>query len=513
MVSDLLWALIALQMAMGLFDTVYHHELTERLAWRPSQQHELWLHGIRNVLYAALFVILGWFEPRGLWALAVIGLLVVELAITLMDFVEEDMSRKLPASERINHTLLTLNYGAILLLLVPALLERARESTGWITVHYGVWSYLTAFAAAGVVLSGIRDVFAARRAVRLVPQPAKALVEALPPATRLLVTGATGFIGRRLVQALAEAGHSVTVLTRDIRKVVALQAPFTVVTNLDQIPDDARFDAIVNLAGEPISDGLWTGAKRKRICGSRIDTTRDLLRLMSRLRERPAVLVSGSAIGWYGLRGDEALTERDSGKPCFSHDICEAWESEALKAAASGVRVVCLRIGLVLGTEGGMLSRLLTPFEVGLGGPIGSGRQWMSWIERDDLIRLIAHVVAEPTLSGPVNATAPAPLRNHDLARALGTALRRPAVLPVPAWPLRVIGGDFARELLLGGQRVLPARLLASGFRFRYPDLHSALAAILVLPGKQAPDSVLAATPARPRPDAKQQFKTAEGSL
>jgi uncharacterized protein (TIGR01777 family) len=328
----------------------------------------------------------------------------------------------------------------------------------------------------------------------------------------VLITGGTGFVGRRLVQALAETGHDVTVLTRDVRKAATLRAPFRVVTSLHQIPDDARFDAVVNLAGEPISDGLWTTAKRRRIVQSRRDTTAGLLRLISRLRHRPAVLVSGSAIGWYGLRGDEQLTERDGSAACFSHDVCDVWEQEAAKATLFGVRVVCLRIGLVLGTEGGMLSRLLTPFEFGLGGPIGSGRQWMSWIARDDLVRVIAHVIVERSLSGAVNATAPAPVCNRDFARTLGAALRRPALLPVPAWPLRLLAGDFARELLLGGQRVLPERVLATGFRFQYPELGSALAAILGLPDEDA-----AASPSAPKSLpaalAKQQFKTANRSL
>ena len=191
------------------------------------------------------------------------------------------------------------------------------------------------------------------------------------------------------------------------------------------------------------------------------------------------MVVSGSAIGWYGLWQDETLTEFDGGKRCFTHRVCDTWEREARKAQRLGVRVVRLRIGLVLGIEGGMLSQYLMPFELGLGGPVGSGRQWMSWIERDDLVRLIAHVIATPSLTGPVNATAPAPVRNDEFARALGGALRRPALLRMPAAILHHLGGAFADELMLGGQRVIPDKALLSGFVFRYETLRSALDAML----------------------------------
>jgi uncharacterized protein (TIGR01777 family) len=208
--------------------------------------------------------------------------------------------------------------------------------------------------------------------------------------------------------------------------------------------------------------------------------------LVARLRRKPAVLVSGSAIGWYGLWQDEALTEASEGRPCFSRELCQVWERASLRAEELGVRVVCLRTGLVLGSDGGLLARLLTPFEFGLGGPIGSGRQWMSWIERDDVIRLIAHAIATPAIAGPLNATAPAPVQNAALTRALCAALRRPAIFRVPAGPLHALAGDFADELLLGGQRVLPAKALASGFAFRHPTLPSALAAILGADGAAA---------------------------
>jgi uncharacterized protein (TIGR01777 family) len=204
-----------------------------------------------------------------------------------------------------------------------------------------------------------------------------------------------------------------------------------------------------------------------------------VVRLIARLDRRPQVLVSGSAIGWYGLWQDEDLTEFDGGKSCFTHRVCEAWERAAMRARSFGVRVVLLRTGLVLGTEGGLLSRLLTPFEYGLGGPIGSGAQWMSWIERDDLVRLIAHIVATPRLTGPVNATAPEPVRNATFACELGRALHRPAWLRASAPLLHRLAGAFADELLIGGQKVLPAKAEDSGFQFRHATLAGALATML----------------------------------
>ena len=281
------------------------------------------------------------------------------------------------------------------------------------------------------------------------------------------------------MEALAAGGHEAIVLLRDPAKSTLLRPPFRLVTSLDQLPHDTRIDAVVNLAGEPIANGLWTTTRRREMLGSRLRITGDVLRLVDRLQQKPAALVSGSAIGWYGLWQDETLTEASEGRPCFSRELCETWEGAARKAEALGVRVVRLRIGLVLGTDGGLLARLLTPFEFGLGGPVGSGRQWMSWIERDDLVRLIAHAIAAPDLAGALNATAPEALQNAAFSRALGAALGRPAVFRVPAWPLHILAGDFADELLLGGQRVLPAKALASGFVFRHRTLPSALAAIL----------------------------------
>jgi len=477
--TSLLWILIAIQIAMGVFDTFYHHEFTERLAWRPSQRYELKLHGTRNMLYALLFLVLGWLEVHGVWALIVIAVLVAEIVITLMDFVEEDMSRKLPASERINHTLLALNYGAILVLLLPVLIDWAMQPTAILSAYAGGLSLVAAAAAVGAALCGLRDFAASHRLARLTSAPARDLVAALPGRQTVLITGATGFIGSRLAASLIAAGHQVTALVRNPTKADVLPLPITLITSLDQLPAEAKIDTIVNLAGEPIGNGLWTEAKRREIVTSRVEMTGDLVRLITRLEHKPAVLVSGSAIGWYGLWQDQVLTESAKSHACFSHDLCEAWEDAARPAGGHGVRVVNLRIGLVLGTDGGFITRMLTPFEFGLGGPLGSGRQWMSWIERDDLVRLMAHVIARPDLSGPINATAPIPVTNMTFTEELARRLHRPAFFRVPAALLRRVGGDFANELLLGGQRVLPNRALSNGFVFRHETLRSAFDAIL----------------------------------
>jgi uncharacterized protein (TIGR01777 family) len=476
--TSLLWILIAVQIVMGVFDTFYHHEFTERLAWRPSQRYELKLHGVRNIMYAFLFLVLGWLELYGVFAIAIIAVLVAEIVITLMDFVEEDMSRKLPASERINHTLLAINYGAILVLLLPVLIAWAMQPTGIASAYAGPLSIIAAAAAVGAGLCGLRDFAASRRLGRLTCAPATGLVEKLQGRQTVLVTGATGFIGSRLVASLTNAGHQVIALVRNPAK-AELAPPITLITSLDQIAADTKIDTIVNLAGEPIGNGLWTDAKRRKILDSRIEMTGDVVGLIARLDHKPAVLVSGSAIGWYGLWQDQVLTESAKSHACFSHELCDAWENAARAAAEHGVRVVNLRIGLVIGTDGGFITRMLTPFEFGLGGPLGSGKQWMSWIERDDLVRLIAHVIAKSDISGPINATAPIPVTNLKFTEELSRRLHRPAVFRIPAVLLRRVGGDFANELLLGGQRVLPNKALSNGFVFRHETLRSAFEAIL----------------------------------
>ena len=217
------------------------------------------------------------------------------------------------------------------------------------------------------------------------------------------MTGGTGFVGSRLTEALLRASHDVTVLTRCRTKAMelAMIGPVRIITSLDEVEQDEKIDAIVNLAGEPISNGPWTRAKRFQIVRSRLSVTYDVIQLIKRLEDKPGVLISGSAIGWYGLRDDQPLNETNLGTSCFSRRICVAWERAAARAERYGVRTVLLRTGLVLDNDGGMMARMLAPFEFGLGGRFGNGHQWMSWIHRDDLVRLVLHCIATPALKGP----------------------------------------------------------------------------------------------------------------
>jgi len=291
----------------------------------------------------------------------------------------------------------------------------------------------------------------------------------------VLITGGTGFIGRALTRELLAQGHGVTVLSRDpaaARRAVSDRAAVT-----DDLPQ-APPDAIVNLAGENLGAHRWTAARKRAFVDSRAGTTRRLVEWMRGLSRRPGVLVSGSAVGYYGARGDEPLTEEAAPGAEYQSELCRTWEAEAQKAEALGVRVCRIRIGIVLGPDGGALAAMKPAFRLGLGGYLGSGRQWMSWIHRTDLISLVAWLLAGTAHSGAYNATAPQPATNREFARALGAALHRPALLPMPTPVVKLLIGEMS-HLLLTGQKVLPARALAEGFAFRYPALDAALRASL----------------------------------
>lgn len=307
----------------------------------------------------------------------------------------------------------------------------------------------------------------------------------MSPDSRIIVTGASGFIGRALVRDLAANGYEVVALTRDPEKALA-RLPRAVTwakwngrtaAGWGGLADGAR--AIVNLAGDNLAEGRWTKAKKARILASRVDAGSAVAEAVRAAMTKPQVLVQASAIGFYGPAGDEDLDEGSPSGAGFLAGVVREWEDSTKAVESLGVRRAVIRSGLVLGKEGGAWPRLVLPFRFFVGGPLGRGRQALSWISLEDEVRAIRHLIEHDGLSGAFNLTAPGPLRQKEFCRVLGRALRRPCWLPVPALLLRLLFGEKAKETVLAGQRVVPRRLMASGFSFLHPDADSAVAAVL----------------------------------
>ncbi len=297
----------------------------------------------------------------------------------------------------------------------------------------------------------------------------------------VLISGATGFVGRALCERLAADGHRLRAFSRSPQRAEASlpSVQFFAWDAEKEEPPPASLDgvdAVIHLAGEPVF-GRWTQAKKQAIVSSRVDSTQRLVSAIGRREHKPAALICASAIGYYGDRGEQELTESDPPGDDFLAETSVAWERTARDAAQYGVRVVNLRIGVVLALGGGALGQMLTPAKLGLGGPLGSGKQWWSWISRDDLIALISFLLISD-YAGPVNATAPHPVRQADFAKTLGRVLGRPSFLPAPAFALKLILGGFATELLTS-KKVLPAAAGRLGFRFQDPDLDPCLRRLL----------------------------------
>jgi len=300
---------------------------------------------------------------------------------------------------------------------------------------------------------------------------------------RLLISGASGLVGSALIQRLSVVSCQLSVLTRGQRPNATDNRQLTTdncirwdpsVGQLDPQAVDG-FDAVVHLAGENIAQGRWTAEKKARIRDSRVQGTGLLCRALAETARPPKVLVSASAVGYYGNRGDEELGETSAAGTGFLAEVCRQWEAATEPAAAAGIRVVCGRLGVVLARHGGALARMLPLFRFGLGGRLGSGRQYMSWITLGDLVEAICHVIATETLSGPVNLVSPNPVTNRQFTKALGRALHRPTLFPVPAFALRLMLGEMADAMLLSSARAVPRRLLASGFQFNDAHVEDAL--------------------------------------
>ena len=296
---------------------------------------------------------------------------------------------------------------------------------------------------------------------------------------RVLVSGSTGLIGSELTSHLARKGVEIGRLVRAKSSSPDSQILWNPVARVIDLKGLQGFDAVVHLAGDPIAQGRWTPEKKARIRDSRVKGTRFLAESVARLSKPPKAFLCASAIGFYGNRGDETLTEESSPGTGFLPEVGQQWEQACQPAAQANIRIVHLRFGIVLSSKGGALKMMLPPFQFGLGGRLGSGKQWMSWVSLPDVAGAISHALGNESLRGPVNVVSPNPVTNLQFTESLGRAIHRPTVFPVPAFAVRLLFGEMGDELLLGSTRVEPKRLKGTGYRFRHPELEPALRDLL----------------------------------
>jgi uncharacterized protein (TIGR01777 family) len=296
---------------------------------------------------------------------------------------------------------------------------------------------------------------------------------------KILVTGSSGLVGSALIPSLKAQGHEVIRLVRSAPKDSATQIYWNPENGTISAGELEGFDAVVHLAGDNLAEGRWTDEKKRSIRESRIKGTMLLSETLAKLEHKPDVLVSASAIGFYGSRGDEQLNEQSASGDDFLSEVCREWELSTQLASQSGVRVVHLRFGVILSNEGGALAKMLTPFRMGVGGKIGDGKQYMSWIVIDDAVGAIGHALTNDSLRGAVNVVAPEPVTNYEFTKAMGSVLSRPTIFSMPAFAARLAFGEMADATILASQRVEPVRLKESGFVFKYPELEGALKHVL----------------------------------
>jgi len=483
------FTILSIQALLGAFDNLWHHELAAQLPRRASARRELALHALREAIYGVVFLGLAWLRWQGWCALVLAALLLLELAITLADFLEEDRTRRLPPFERALHTVLAVGYGMFLAAMAPVLWTWAQLPAGLVVAGHGwVSGLFTAFALAVLAWSARNFHAVARmRAQPATHRPARATGPAV------LVTGGTGFIGSALVRELLRDGRRVIVYSRDpVQARAAFGRGVWVVDRLDDVPCETTIAAVVNLAGAPILGAPWTQRRRLLLIHSRAQVTADIVALLRRLERRPRVLVSASAVGYYGVpAGTGRIDEQAPAEPGrFQSDLCAAIEHEARRAEALGVRVVRLRFGIVLGADGGAYPPLALAARCGLAAVLGDGRQPVPWIHRDDAIGLVRWAMDREALSGAVNAVAPHLCTQAEFAAAIAASLGRRVRLRTPSWVLRGGLGEMS-ELLLQGQWAVPRAALAAGYGYRHPTLKEAAAALgaerRAAPSRRAP--------------------------
>lgn len=289
----------------------------------------------------------------------------------------------------------------------------------------------------------------------------------------ILITGGTGFIGSGLCSRLLIDKHHIVVLSRHPE---TIKAPVMGIGDLKELKDDVAIDIVVNLAGESIADKRWSAKQKQRIINSRLDTTQTLIAYFKSIKHKPKLFISGSAIGYYGVsETNEPIDETASGDNSFSSQLCQQWESIALEAQTLGIRTCLLRTGIVLGKGGGALSKMLPPFKMGLGGNMGNGNQWMSWIHMNDMLGIILYCIENDSLKGPINGTSPNPVTNQTFTKVLGKVLKRPTVFAMPGFVLRLLIGEMSEELLIAGKKILPVKVIDAGYRFQFETLEDAL--------------------------------------
>ncbi len=474
---DAAFSLLILQGLMGAFDTLYHHELKLNLPWRKSASKELFIHAIRNFFYIIVFFSLAWTEWRGAYVWLFIALLIAEVGLTLWDFVVEDNTRILPSTERITHTLLALNYGLILAFLAPTLLSWGSYSTEFSFTSHGGYSWIITLFAIGVLVWSIRDGLAHFRLQKFAENKEfSAALNLNEPGQCILISGGSGYIGSQLAQRLIDEGHDVSIVTRSIHKsAIHFSGKIRLIDDLKNINATENIDVIINLTGASIAGGFWTDKYKLELKSSRIKATRNLVSLCERLETKPKLVISASAVGYYGNQGDHICDETQDGDDSFSHELCLAWETEAEKFEALDIRLCILRLGVVFGINGGPLAKMIFPFEFGIGGILGDGKQWFSWVHLEDVFRSIAFCINKTDLSGRFNITAPDPVRNKVLTAAIGKALKRPTLLPMPVKAIKTLFGKMGEEIFLFSIRASSDKIQLEGFEFNYTEIEETL--------------------------------------